>query len=183
MSFQGLGAKQAKHSSVKKLLLAALVLELPENYDTVKLILDNLKLEGIEYMTQADLKLLMILVGKSGGRPKYGCPFCDASYPFMADGELYCLNDLLNHHKHFVDAGANHKRQQDFQNVVHPPLIIAANDQLILGVLAPPELHMLIGVTAKLISGIEDNVFPTKEEGEKFMDNFLKQVLNFKYLT
>ena len=51
-----------------------MVLDIPENYKTVKVILDKLQLEGIEYMTQADMKLLMILVGKSDGRPKYG-PF------------------------------------------------------------------------------------------------------------
>ena len=59
-----------------------MVLDLPENYSTVKVILEKLNLEGMEYMMQADMKLLMILVGKSGGRPKYGCPFCDACYPF-----------------------------------------------------------------------------------------------------
>ena len=131
-------------------------------------------------MTQADMKLLMILVGKSGGRPKYGCPFCDACYPFEAEGELYCLNDLLELNSKFKESNAPLSRQKEFQNVVNSPLIIAEGDQLILGILVPPELHLLLGVTEKLLSGIENNVFPTPELGLKFMDGFLKQVY---YLT
>ena len=42
---------------------------------------------------------------------------------------------------------------------------------------SPPELHLLIGVVDKLLSGIENNVFSTKEEGVKFMDKFLKRVI------
>ena len=61
--------KGNKNSSVKKLLLVALVQDITENYSTVKMILDCLKLEGVEGMTQADIKLLMILVGKAGLSP------------------------------------------------------------------------------------------------------------------
>ena len=42
---------------------------------------------------------VMILTGKSGGKPKYGCPFCSASTPYLANEELYCLGDLLELHK------------------------------------------------------------------------------------
>ena len=41
----------------------------------------------------------MILVGKSLGKPNFGCPFCSASTPYLTDGELYCLEDLLELHK------------------------------------------------------------------------------------
>ena len=126
------------------------------------MVLDSLNLEGVEYMTQADLKLLMIMVGKSGGRPKFGCPFCSASVPYQSEGELYSLHDLMDLHSQFIESGANPKTQKDFQNVVHPPLIVASPDQLILGTLALPELHLLLCTVDKLLSGIEDNVFPTK---------------------
>ena len=52
-----------------------MVLDLPKNYSTVKEILEKLNVEGIEYMTQADMKLLMILVGKFAGRPSMGAHF------------------------------------------------------------------------------------------------------------
>ena len=41
----------------------------------------------------------MILVGKSLGSPKFGCPFCSACTPYLEDGELYTLADLLELNK------------------------------------------------------------------------------------
>ena len=37
----------------------------------------------------------MILCGKSSGKPKFGCPYCSASTPYLDDGTLYTLADLL----------------------------------------------------------------------------------------
>ena len=34
----------------------------------------------------------------------------------------------------------------------------------------------IIGIVDKLLKGMEDNVFPTKEEGRLYMDKFLKDV-------
>ena len=45
--------------------------------------------------------LVLILTGKSGGKPKFGCPFCSACTPYMQDGELYSLGDLLELHQVF----------------------------------------------------------------------------------
>ena len=89
---QGVAPKQNKNSSVKKLLLAGIVLDIPENYQTVKQILGNLDLEGVEFMTQADMKLFMILVSKAGSKPTFDRLFCNRCKG--ADWELYCLCDL-----------------------------------------------------------------------------------------
>ena len=40
--------------------------------------------------------LVMILSGKSSGKPKYGCPFCSAKTPYTSDGQLYTLAGLLS---------------------------------------------------------------------------------------
>ena len=29
------------------------------------------------------------------GKPKFGCPFCSACTPYLSDGDLYCLGDLI----------------------------------------------------------------------------------------
>ena len=39
--------------------------------------------------------LVMILVGKASGKPKFGCPFCSAFTPFLERGDLYTLQDLI----------------------------------------------------------------------------------------
>ena len=41
----------------------------------------------------------MSLVGKSGGKPNYGCPFCSARNPYKENGNLYTLGDLIELHQ------------------------------------------------------------------------------------
>ena len=98
--------------------------------------------------------------------------------------------------KEYVESGSNRKKQQNFQNVINEPLLKGQPDQEVLGLIAVPELHLLIGfvftimlgsssfnldfnkgVVDKLMKSIEDNLLPTKEEGLDFMDSFLKQVI------
>ena len=55
--FQGVAAKQAKNSSVNKLILLGVVPGVPENYHNVKTIMNNLNLEAIEFTAAADLKM------------------------------------------------------------------------------------------------------------------------------
>ena len=59
---QGVAAKVAQNSSVKKLLLLAVVPEVPENYFNVKAILSSLDIEGIEFTTAADIKLSKLIL-------------------------------------------------------------------------------------------------------------------------
>ena len=54
---QGIAPKQAKNSSVKKLLLIAAVPKTPENYDNVKAILNELNIEALEFTVSADVKM------------------------------------------------------------------------------------------------------------------------------
>ena len=44
-----------------------------------------------------------------------------------------------------MDNKAVRRTQQKFQNVINEPLLTGKPDDLILGLLAPPELHILIG--------------------------------------
>lgn len=41
----------------------------------------------------------MTLEGKSSGNPKFGCFLCSASFPYLEDGKLYTLRDLLELHQ------------------------------------------------------------------------------------
>ena len=173
---QGVAAKQAKNSSVKKLFLLGVVPDVPETHYNVQTILSNLNLSAIEFTTAADLKMYMLLTGKSLGKPKFGCPFCSACTPYLEDGELYYLKDLLALHKAYSEAGGIKRTQQKYQNVTNPPLLTADDSKLIIEVLCIPELHILIGVVDKLLKEFEKNVFPSEDLGLKFMDKYLKKV-------
>ena len=54
---QGVAAKQAKNSSVKKLFLLGVVPDVPETYFNVKAILSSLNLEVVEFTAAADIKM------------------------------------------------------------------------------------------------------------------------------
>ena len=54
---QGVAAKQAKNSSVKKLFIVAVVPEVPENHFNIKAILNSLNLEVVEFSAAADVKM------------------------------------------------------------------------------------------------------------------------------
>ena len=89
-------------------------------------------------------------------------------------------------HEVFCKSDADPKQQKYFDNVVNHPLLIGSPGDIVLSLLALPELHLLIGSVDKLLSSIEKNVFPSKEEGLAFMDGYLKQVfiiiLDIEYL-
>ena len=95
--------------------------DIPENYPNVKMILDELNMEAVEYTMSIDIKmrkyeylfdnmvllisvlsyLEIICVGKSSGKPKFGCPFCSSCSPYLEEGELYTLGDLIQLHQVF----------------------------------------------------------------------------------
>ena len=54
---QGVAARDAKNSSVKKLFLLGIVPGIPENYFNVKAILSSLNIEAIEFTAAADVKM------------------------------------------------------------------------------------------------------------------------------
>ena len=59
---QGVASKQAKDSSVKKLLLIGVLPEYPENYSNVKLMLEKLNITDSEFMFSADLKMCKLII-------------------------------------------------------------------------------------------------------------------------
>ena len=106
---------------MKKLLLIGAVPQAPENYSNIKTILEELDIGALEFTISADVKLcklkkrkkdkkdisVLILVGKSLGKPTFGCPFCSARIPFTEDGVLYTLADLLALHEVIVKTQRN----------------------------------------------------------------------------
>ena len=112
---QGVAPKGSKNTSVKKLIVIGAVADVQENYANVKVILDQLNIEALEFTMTADIKmckfsynyynfviisfLVMILTGKSPGKPSHGCPFCSARTPYLENGDLYKLGDLISLHQ------------------------------------------------------------------------------------
>ena len=54
---QGVAAKVFKDSSVKKLLLVSVYPEVPEVHINMKKILEELRIEAVEFLVSADIKM------------------------------------------------------------------------------------------------------------------------------
>ena len=172
---EGVGVRQHTSGSTYKVVVLALLYDAPETYETVRMMMQKLQLENFPATITSDIKMLLLLIGKSGGNLTYGCVFCSAAKPLTQAGELYCLSDLQKLHLDFQEAGADKKKQKDFQNVVNKPLLELEPDDLVLGTVAPPELHLMLGVTDKLKKSLEKTVFETEDEGKAFIDTFLDE--------
>ena len=102
------------------------------------------------------------------------------------------LNIKFLHLQKYVLDGSPVLKQQLYQNITNQPLLTGEPTQLILTILAVPELHLLIGRYTQYINYISDNisvcivdklmteferrVLSSKTAGRKFMDDFLKKV-------
>ena len=170
---EGVGVKENTSGSTNKLMVLALLHDGPETYETVKILMEKLDFDSVPASITSDIKMLLLLIGKCGGNLTHGCVFCSAAKPLTEEGDLYRLSDLQMQHLKFKEAGADNKKQKDFQNVVNEPLLNLEPDDLILGPVVPPELHLMLGVTDKLRKILETTVFETEDEGKEFVDNFL----------
>ena len=77
--------KEFKYSGVKRLFLASVVPETPENHHNQKQMLESIGMEGLEWGSTTDIKMALLLVGKSNGQLTFGCPFCNICAPYMDD--------------------------------------------------------------------------------------------------
>ena len=76
-----------------------------QNYHNQKQILQALGMEGLEWSSTTDLKMALILIGKSTGQLTYGCPFCDMAKPFtVKDYSLNTLGLFQELYKNYVEA-------------------------------------------------------------------------------
>ena len=137
--------------------------------------MEKLQFDNFPATITSDIKMLLLLIGKSGGNLTHGCVFCDAAKPLNQEGKLYKLSDLHAWHLKYEEAGGDKKKQKNFQNVINKPLLEMEPDDLILGAVAPPELHLMLGVTDKLKKSLEKTVFETEDEGKAFIDTFLDE--------
>ena len=88
-----------KDTGVKKLLLISAFPDTPESYGNLRLMMEDLGIESLDFTTTVDLKLALLLVGKPLGKPKYNCPFCDSCPPFSGTYNLYTMARLFSEHK------------------------------------------------------------------------------------
>lgn len=145
------GRKKAKYqdSSVKKLLILAIVKGVPETYENVEKVMVGLKLEHVkfDFCLATDLKLQNIMIGIQSGSSTYPCSYCESARPFDKTGDLRSFGRIKKEFEKFQDSGGLKKDAKFYFNCIHLPLIsVEDDDTLILELFPIPELHLHIGI-------------------------------------
>ena len=171
----GVCPRTSKLSSVKKMFVVGLVPQVQELYPNVRLMMEELKLDGIEYGLCADIKIYLCIIGKQTASCLNPCPYCEGKAPWDKQFKDLTIGSLNEWHQKYVENGSNKKRAKNYQNVVNPPLLTGKESTKTIEVLNISELHCMTGVVGKLVSEMERCAFEEKEIGEKFINDFLKR--------
>ena len=121
-----------------------------ENYENMKKLFALLDLAncGEPFRFTTDIKLLRIMLGLSGGKPTYGCPYCTGK--LIRGVYVKGLNRTLGFCKVTADkyaaAGSIKKDANKFFNCIKTPINIMSgeDDSWILGLYPPPILHTVL---------------------------------------
>ena len=89
---------------------------------------------------------------------------------------MVTIGSLNYWHEEFISSGAQKAKAKMYQNVINPPLLTGDDSTKTLEKLNISELHCMTGSTGKVVSEMERCAFETKEDGEKFMNDFLKRI-------
>lgn len=171
----GVCPRSTKLSSVKRLFVVGLVPDVQELYPNVKAMLEELKLEGIEYGLCADIKIYLCIIGKQTASCLHPCPYCEGEAPWDKVYKPLTIGSLNAWHEEFIRSGAKKAKAKMYQNVINPPLLTGDDSTKTIEKLNISELHCMTGSTGKVVSEMERCAFETKEDGEKFMNDFLKR--------
>ena len=145
--------------------------EAQESYANLKLILEELQLSKIPHTISADLKVDLNIVGKQQASCRNNCPFGTGAHPKYEECKLLTVGDLKDYLKKFRDSGGDIKEAMHYQNVINEMLLLNVDDDtLIIDCINIPELHILLGVVARVMKFLEDIC------SKKRIDAFLKSI-------
>ena len=164
-----------KEGGVHKLLILLAVPDIQELYSNLKILLQELRLEAMDFSVTSDLKIVLLLLGKDSGSCRHACIYCEDGAPWSNPSKLNTLGSLQAWHEMWVADGSRASRSKDFQNMRSPPLLKGSPSDLILEIVAPPELHLELGIPDKIVREMVCSVFQDVATGKEFMMRFYKK--------
>ena len=139
-----------KDTGVKKLIVLAIVQDIPENHSTLRAMLKILDLKRLSPKFSVDLKVANLLCGLQSHSCTHPCTWCRGKSPWENSAPHRTLGSLREKAAEFQSKETNFKNAKDYFNVVNIPLIDGPDDLKIIDIVVIPELHIMIGVTSKL---------------------------------
>ena len=165
-----------KDTGVKKLLILALAPNTQENYKNISLLWKILNINSCNGTKATDLKLANILTGQMTHACNYPCTWCYAEKNnLLVCGERRTIGNSSSNYQEWFKSGGVRKAKK-FKNCVNPPIFCYPEDTEILDIIAPPELHLMIGsfntVLNHMLIEYEDFVAEWTENFEKDISRY-----------
>ena len=139
------------NSGVQKVLIIAIVEDIPEKYENLRLVLEKLSLEDVNYYIAFYLKCANVLFGLSSHAGKKACLWCSGECT-LDKGTLRTIDNIDSCYEAYIKNGSIRSSMKEFDNIVNKRLIyLNTNKNIVLeNLVAPPELHLLIGAVDKI---------------------------------
>ena len=144
--------KDFKNSGIKKLMILALVEQLPERYENVDQLLGLLNIEEFTFYCCCDLKLQNVLAGINAHGSTYPCAYCFGKRPDYLDAKARprTFGEIRQYAHEFANARPKDQIPKNFFNCTNKPILKVPDDKKVQDVLVPAELHLDIGIVCKV---------------------------------
>ena len=139
-------------TGVKRTIILAAVENIKETYENVKLIFSKLgNLDRVKFYICSDIKLLNIIIGIKSCASKHPCPYCDildklSLHDIKQDSNLRTINSIKCSASAYKQTGSNKKDPKMYDSCLDDPLTPGDDNEYILDICPPPELHLLLGI-------------------------------------
>ena len=92
------------------------------------------------------MKLANVIAGLQSHSSQHPCCYCEGTAGIWEeDARLRTISNIRNNRGQWIRDGSRLSEAKNFKNCVNEPLLQVADDELILLLIPPPELHLLMG--------------------------------------
>ncbi len=149
-----LGGDRFLDTGVKKLFIVGIAQGVPESYENMKLLLQQLSITP-SFCTSTDLKLSNIIVGLGLHSSSCPCTWCEAhkdDFKSNFTAPLCTFGRICQQARLFKLAVQSRQKfpPQQFFSCLEEPILNCPDSLLVLDAIAPSQLHLMMGVTAKI---------------------------------
>lgn len=151
--------KEAKLTSVNRLIMLCIVSGILETYENIKILFNLIKINNIPFKFVSDFKLILIVNGQQTATSTYPCPYCFITLTDLRNtgnrchakeicDQLKTYGDLKNDYEKFCSIEIN-KKLTDAKycnSTINLPLFIEDDSVFVIDKCVIPELHVLQGV-------------------------------------
>ena len=178
----GLCTNKFKDNGVRKLIILAIVQGVQETHYNMKVLFDLLGITKISFSACSDMKMANIVCGIGTCASKYPCYICKQpklsfQEEIFGDSQKYplrTLGDVRKHAKAYQAkceaneaAGKAKPSAMDWYSCSSQPLLDGDDSELLIDLMAPMELHLMLGIVNDLYAAIAAKNQTLAEEWSK----------------